>query len=299
MYFCTAQKLNDRQARWSLYLSEFNIKLIHVPGTKMIQSNALSKRPDHGIDESTGKEEQVLLPDNLFINLLDIDLQNWILDAKDMDINIKSIIETITKEGPTNMQNNLADWKIEEVDGQKTMFYKGKNYIPKDQELWWDIVKMFHDHETAGHPGKLKTYNLVMRLHYLWPWKSQNHTIPVNLEAIQTTMITSKLFWPLYLGYNQVLHYLVYGLWLSNFDIQYLPLISILGLIRYLQIYPQELQLQQVPSISLVPSDSLKHNCTGSVLFDSVFLRYCGLFWASVYVNTNLSSIVASRLVCS
>ena len=41
-YFRTAQKLNDRQARWSLYLSEFDIKLIHLPGSKMIQSDALS-----------------------------------------------------------------------------------------------------------------------------------------------------------------------------------------------------------------------------------------------------------------
>ena len=54
---------------------------------------------------------------NLFINLLDMDLQNQILDAKKMDIDIESIIKTITKEGPTNMQNYLADWKIEEVDG--------------------------------------------------------------------------------------------------------------------------------------------------------------------------------------
>ena len=27
---------------------------------------------------------------------------------------------------------------------------------------------MFHDHEMAGHPGKLKTYNSV-RQHYWWP----------------------------------------------------------------------------------------------------------------------------------
>ena len=59
----------------------------------------------------------------------------------------------------------------------------------------------------------------MMRLHYLWPWKSQNHTIPVNLEAIQTTMITLKLFQTLYLGYNQVLQYIVYGLQLRNFSI--------------------------------------------------------------------------------
>ena len=88
---------------------------------------ALSLRIWHQIDE-----EQILLPDNLFINLLDMDLQNWILDAKDMDMDIKFIIKTNTKKGPTNMQIDLADWKIEEVDGQRTIFYKGKNYIPKD-----------------------------------------------------------------------------------------------------------------------------------------------------------------------
>ena len=41
-YFRKAQKLNRRQARWSLYLSEFDLKLIHMAGTKMGQSNALS-----------------------------------------------------------------------------------------------------------------------------------------------------------------------------------------------------------------------------------------------------------------
>ena len=72
------------------------------------------------------------------------------------------------KEGPTNLQNDLANWKIENVDGRKTIFYKGKNYIPNDQKLRRDIIKMFHDHETAGHPGELKTYNLV-RQYYWWP----------------------------------------------------------------------------------------------------------------------------------
>ena len=134
-YFRTAQKLNDRQARWSFYLSEFNIKLIHLPGTQMVQSDALSQRPDHGIDESTGREEQTLLPDDMFINLIDIDLQERILNSSDKTTDIKTTLETIMKEGPTNLQNNLANWKIEDVDGRKTVFYKGKNYIPNDQKL--------------------------------------------------------------------------------------------------------------------------------------------------------------------
>ena len=41
-YFKSAQKLNRRQAHWVLYLSEFDLKLIHIPGAKMIQSDVLS-----------------------------------------------------------------------------------------------------------------------------------------------------------------------------------------------------------------------------------------------------------------
>ena len=75
----------------------------------MVQSDALSQRPDHGIDESTGREEQTLLPDNMFINLLDIDLQEWISNSSDKMMDIKTTLETIMKEGPTNLQNDLAN----------------------------------------------------------------------------------------------------------------------------------------------------------------------------------------------
>ena len=167
-YFRTAQKLKDRQARWSLYLSEFNIKLIHLPGTKMIQSDTLSRRPDHGIDESMKNEEQILLPENLFINLLDTELQERILKAGDLNSDIRTTLETIMGTAPSNLQHDVSDWKIETVNGQKTIFYQGKNYIPEDTDLRRDIVKMFHDHETAGHPGELETYNAV-RQHYWWP----------------------------------------------------------------------------------------------------------------------------------
>ena len=153
-----------------------------------------------------------------------------------------------------------------------------------------------------------------MRSHHLWPRKSQNHTIPVNLEAIWATAIASKLFQPLYLGYSWVLNYIIYGLQLSNFNISLasLDLSAIFKYIlkksNYLRLpqsstetasYDLGLQLQHVPSISSVPLDSLKLNCTGSVLFDSVFSRYHSLFRSSVYFNTNFGSIAASRILCS
>jgi hypothetical protein len=75
------------------------------------------------------------LPDNLFINLLDTELQERILDGKELNLDVKNAIETLMKEGLTSLKNNLEDWKIEEIDGKKTIFFKGKNYIPKDLEL--------------------------------------------------------------------------------------------------------------------------------------------------------------------
>ena len=58
-------------------------------------------------------------------------------------------------------------WKLEKYGEKNILFYKDKNYIPDDLELWQDIIKMFHDHEMAGHPGELETYNSV-RQHYWW-----------------------------------------------------------------------------------------------------------------------------------
>jgi hypothetical protein len=101
----------------------------------MVQSDALSRRPDYGTDEQMEEEDKVVLPDNLFINLLDTELQERILNERELDLDVKKAIETLMEEGPTNLKNDLQDWKIEEIDEQKTIFFKGKNYIPKDMKL--------------------------------------------------------------------------------------------------------------------------------------------------------------------
>jgi hypothetical protein len=57
---------------------------------------------------------------------------------------------------------------LEKLDEGNVLFFKGKNYVPKDDELRKDILRMFHDHKTAGHPGELETYNSVAE-NYWWP----------------------------------------------------------------------------------------------------------------------------------
>ena len=96
-----------------------------------------------------------LLPDNLFLNLLDLTLQDRVLNLGQLDEFLKTFLIDDPPFGTSN------DWKLELLDGKNTLFYKGQNYIPDDLDLWRDIVKMLHDHEMAGHPGEAETLVLV------------------------------------------------------------------------------------------------------------------------------------------
>src|SRR3981189_1494299 len=64
-YFRTAKKLNRRQARWSLYLANFDFSLHHRPGRTMGKPDALSRRSDHG-SGSGDNDNIVLLKPELF-----------------------------------------------------------------------------------------------------------------------------------------------------------------------------------------------------------------------------------------
>ena len=126
-YFKLPQTLSPRQARWALYVSEFDLKLVHVPGSKNILADALSWRPDFCPDEPDNKD-MVMLPDHLFTNLINVDLQNRIASTKDLDFDAVEAIKGLLEQGPTTLRHDLSDWKIEDYDGKNILFYKGKNY---------------------------------------------------------------------------------------------------------------------------------------------------------------------------
>jgi len=66
-YFCIAQKLNRRQARWLLYLSWFNFMLCHKPGKSMGKPNALSRCADHGSGQNDNDDMTLLSADQFRI----------------------------------------------------------------------------------------------------------------------------------------------------------------------------------------------------------------------------------------
>ena len=113
-------------------------------------------------------ENRILLSEDMFIHLINTNLQDRITNTENYDFDIKNTLEMLLETGPHTLQHDLEDWKLEKHNNKNVLFYKNKNYIPNNLELWCDIVKMFHDHEMAGHPGELEIYNSVKQ-YYWWP----------------------------------------------------------------------------------------------------------------------------------
>jgi Integrase zinc binding domain len=151
-------------AWWTLYLSEFNIKLVHILGKKNIQADSLSQWPDL-YPQGTDNDDVIVLPEHLFVNLIDMELQKKIANAKNMDYDAAEAIKELLEQGLKEVKKDLVDWEVEEFEGENILFYKGKNYVPIDAELRRKTVWRYHDHPTAG---ELQTFNAV-REHYWWP----------------------------------------------------------------------------------------------------------------------------------
>jgi len=55
------QKLNQRQARWTLYLFGFDFMLKHVLGSKMGKADNLSRRPDWEVRVERDNKDETLV----------------------------------------------------------------------------------------------------------------------------------------------------------------------------------------------------------------------------------------------
>ena len=151
-YFRSGQTLNKRQARWSLFLSQFPLQLIHKPGKTMVLSDALFRRANAEELKEKNRTE-TLLPDNLFVRVLDTEISKT-LASKEYDEpvleRLRFLLEQPNAEDP--------DWTIDTSLKTPMIFYKGRKYIPRNTEMRRQILEESHNHPTAGHPGSATTY---------------------------------------------------------------------------------------------------------------------------------------------
>jgi len=147
-----------------MYITRFNTKLMHIPGSKMVQSDALSRWPDHVPEEDTDNEDLVLFPDKLFINLVNIKLTKMIESAATSDELVKNMTNILSTKGVPPIKSNLSGWKIE--DGM--LFYQEWCYIPDNNTIWKAIVQEIHESPMTRNPRRDTTLEMVQR-HYWWP----------------------------------------------------------------------------------------------------------------------------------
>jgi len=99
-----AQKLNYRQARWTLYLSRFDFTLKHIPESRMGKADSLSRRLDWkvGVERDNGNKMlmkpewlEVKKTEKMKIIVEEVDLLKEVRQSKVKDNEVVKAVEEI------------------------------------------------------------------------------------------------------------------------------------------------------------------------------------------------------------
>jgi len=164
-YFMMSQKLNHRQARWALYLSQFNFILKHILGKSMGKAGRLSRKLDwqEGV-ERDNKDQKLIKPEwirGAETMMQKEDLRERIKKTQNGDEKIVKAVEELKRAGIKALKDE--EWEVE--DG--IVLKKGRIYI-LEGDLRREIIQLHHDTPIGGHRGRWKMAELVAR-NYWWP----------------------------------------------------------------------------------------------------------------------------------
>ena len=162
-YFRQPQKLSRRQARWMMFLQDFDLHFIHLPGSAMGPADALSHLLDP--DTSSDNVDITLLSDDLFIHAIDVALIDKISSSSSTDPLVISALQNLSVGSPLFPRSSLSDWCF----SNSLLYFKNCLYIPAP--ACHDLVSSVHSSPAAGHSGFFRTYALLSR-DYWWPGMS-------------------------------------------------------------------------------------------------------------------------------
>lgn len=94
-------------------------------------------------------------------------LSKKIKESQILDFLVAKALNKVKTNGPRAMNKGLQEWNLE--DG--LILYRGKVYVPRDNNLQQEIVKTCHNPPVRGHPGHYQTLEIVSR-NYWWPGMS-------------------------------------------------------------------------------------------------------------------------------
>ena len=159
-YIKDPRKLSRRQARWSLFLQDFNIVWQVTPGTKMAPADTLSRKD--AIDTSMDNAEKAIYPEPAVIGVLYLALARHIQASFSFDPLVLRAIENLCTDTPLFPRSSIKDWMYE--GGH--LYYKGRLYILPDAHH--TLVSSLHSSPALGYAGQFHTKTFLKR-DFWWP----------------------------------------------------------------------------------------------------------------------------------
>lgn len=172
-YFMTERFLNRRQARWSMFLSEFNFTLDFLPGSTN-PADGPSRRPDYipsSDDEAVQQQRKTLLNPSQTYRLFNealptntssiASLSTFSFESSELADKFKDAFKTDI-EWREGISSENTSFTVE----NDLVFHNGRLFVPTS--LRDMVLKTRHDSVIAGHPGRTRTINFVEK-DYSWP----------------------------------------------------------------------------------------------------------------------------------
>jgi Integrase zinc binding domain len=150
-YYQQLQKINWQVVHYLGDLAEYNFKLIHKPG-RLNRADHLSQWPDYDEGKEDNAEVQVL-QDHMFTNaVVSLDIEQEVYDAQERHVGSIALLQKVH-----GLVSKMYHW------------FKNRQPVVADVlELKQRLLRLYHDHETAGHPGASNTWIAIGR-DYWWP----------------------------------------------------------------------------------------------------------------------------------
>jgi len=151
------QKLNRRQVRWALYLSRFDFMLKHIPGSRMGKVDSLSRRPDWKVGVERDNKGKTLVKskwlevrriEKVKIIVEGVDLLEKVKQSKVKDNEVVKAVEEMKWAGVKMLRDE--EWR--EVNS--IIYKERKMYVPKDNALRAEIIRLHYDTPVGGHRGQ-------------------------------------------------------------------------------------------------------------------------------------------------
>lgn len=172
-YFMSSRQLNRRQARWSLFLADYNFEIIVRPGTQQIVSDILSRqeqmqiRPD---DEEYRINEQILLTQDKFL-------------AKERSSDVVSTLTLgASLVSPVENSDSESDGENTDYDITRDHYSFSSGSDLSDSEVYGDLEQLM---EIEGQQDNSDPYWFQLMLRYLWYGDLPMVLAPPVLKAIK------------------------------------------------------------------------------------------------------------------